>query len=168
MSPLRNPTFVLAWTLPAVAVLASVLTIMVTMRNPDSELPEQYHWEGFQLDRDFSRAAKAAELRVRANLAGLGTSGECELRLRMEDTHPGQLVLRLAHSTKPDLDRQIAFKRVPTAPGWNDASSLYRGQCTDLPEGHWRLELVDSANGWAIRQSIRGSLTNVTLDAVSG
>jgi hypothetical protein len=168
MSPMRNPVFVLAWALPAAAVLACVLTIVITLGNPDSPLPEQYHWEGFQLDRDFSRAAKAAELRVHATMTALDAAGECEIRLSMDGPHPSQLELMLAHATKPDLDRRVTFTRVPTQPGWNDAASLYRGRCSALREGHWRMELVDSVNGWAMRQSVRGSLANVTLDAVSG
>jgi hypothetical protein len=168
MSPMRNPVFVLAWALPAVAVLACTLTIFITVRNPDGPLPEQYHWEGFQLDRDFSRAARAAELGVTATIVGLGSAGQCEMRVRMEATHPDVLVLMLAHATKPGLDRRITFNRVPTEPGWNDAAILYRGRCEALPEGHWRIELIDAVNGWAIRESVRGSLANVTLDAVSG
>jgi uncharacterized protein len=168
MSPMRNPVFVLAWALPAVAVLACALTILITVRNPDGPLPEQYHWEGFQLDRDFSRAARAAELRVTATIVGLGSAGPCEMRVRMEAMHPDALVLVLAHATKPGLDRRITFSRVPTEPGWNDAATLYRGRCEALPEGHWRIELIDAVNGWAIRESVRGSLASVTLDAVSG
>src|SRR5690242_13317222 len=61
MSVHRNPVLWLAWGLPVVAVVASVITLFITIRHPDGQLPEQYHWEGFQLDRDFSRAARAAE-----------------------------------------------------------------------------------------------------------
>src|SRR6185369_12999205 len=79
MSVVRNPVLMLAWGLPAVAVLASVASLMLTLHSPESELPEQYHWEGFQLDRDFSQAARATELKVHATLSGFGASGQCEL-----------------------------------------------------------------------------------------
>jgi uncharacterized protein len=169
MSPLhRNPVFFLTWGLPAVAVIASVLTLVIALRGPDGQLPEQYHWEGFQLDRDFSRAARAAELKVRATVTGLDRSGPCELRLQMEGVAPDVLLLMLAHGTRADLDRRITFKRVPTEPGWSDGSVLFRGACTDLNEGHWRVELVDSVNSWAIRKSVRSSLGTLSLNAVTG
>jgi hypothetical protein len=168
MSPIRNPVFFLAWGLPAVAVMACLLTIFITVRNPDAQLPEQYHWEGFQLDRDFSRAARAAQLRVNATITGLNHPGVCELRLRMDEPKPDLLVLTLAHGTKPALDQRVTFQRVPVQPGWNDAASRYRAQCQSLPEGHWRVELVDAVNDWSIRQNVRGSLDHVTLDAVAG
>jgi hypothetical protein len=131
-------------------------------------LPEQYHWEGFQLDRDFSRAARAAELKVRASITGLDRSGPCELRLRMEGVAPEELLLMLAHGTRAELDRRISFRRIPAAPGWSDGSVLYRGVCTGLPEGHWRVELADSVNAWAIRKSIPTSSGVLTLDGVTG
>jgi len=164
----RNPVLLLAWGLPAVAVVASVLTLVVAVRTSDGQLPEQYHWEGFQLDRDFSRAARAAELKVHASVTGLDRAGPCELRLRMEGVAPDELLLRLAHGTRGELDRHITFKRIPAEPGWRDSSALYRGVCTDLPEGHWRIELADSVNGWAIRKSVRASLGLLTLDGIVG
>jgi hypothetical protein len=168
MSAMRNPVFVLAWALPAVAVVACVVTLIITLRNPDGQLPEQYHWEGFQLDRDFSRAAQAAQLGVAATVSGLNGTGRCELRLRMNGAAPDALVLMLSHATRSDIDQQISFRRVQAEPGWNDASDGYVAECKAVPAGHWRIELIDAVNGWAIRQNVRGSLDLVTLDAVAG
>jgi hypothetical protein len=162
MSMIRNPAFLLAWGLPVVAVVASVLTLLITIRNPDGQLPEQYHWEGFQLDRDFSQAAKAAELHVHARLTGFGAAGRCEVKLGTQSSASETLVLRVAHATLPALDQKVMFQRA------DNGSPVYAGACRQAGEGHWRLELVDVANGWAVRQSVRGSLNEVTLDAVAG
>src|SRR5690242_14973636 len=98
MNILRNPVLVLAWGLPGVAVVASVLSLLLTLRSPEGELPEQYHWEGFQLDRDFSQAARATELRVSGTLAGFATDGRCELTLQIAGSAPPSLELLIAHS----------------------------------------------------------------------
>jgi hypothetical protein len=164
----RNPVLCLMWGLPAAAVVASVLTLFIAMRGSDGQLPEQYHWEGFQLDRDFSRAARAAELKVRADVTGLDRNGSCDLRLRMEGVAPDALLLMLAHGTRAELDRRIAFQRVAADPGWNGGAVVYRGACTGLPDGHWRVELSDDANGWAIRKSVRSALAALSLDATTG
>jgi hypothetical protein len=160
MSIIRNPVLMLAWGLPGVAVVASVLSLVLTLRNPDGQLPEQYHWEGFQLDRDFSQAAKASELGVRATLTGFDSSGRCKVLLKARVSQPETLVLLVAHATQPALDQRVTLQR--------DGATTYTGACREAPEGHWRLELVDAANGWAVRQSVRGSLNDVTLDAVAG
>lgn len=165
---MRNPVFWLAWGLPVAAVVASVATLIVTLRNPDGQLPEQYHWEGFQLDRDFSRAAKAAELHVSATLGGFDTFGHCTLRLRMTGPAPTELTLLVAHATKPELDQRVIFHRLPRETGWNNDATDYTGECRAAHEGHWRLELIDNVNGWAVRRSVRGAPSGATLDAMTG
>lgn len=183
MSVIRNPVLMLAWGLPAVAVLASVASLMLTLRSPESELPEQYHWEGFQLDRDFSQAARATELKVHATLKGFSASGRCELALRVAGAAPESLELLVAHSTQPKLDQRVKFTRV--ADGAGDAQALaaareqdgarerrasarYSGACAPAPDSHWRIELVDAKGGWAVRQTVRGPLDGAALDAVAG
>jgi hypothetical protein len=167
MSVLRNPALMLAWGLPAVAVLASFVTLFIAMNTPDGELPEQYHWEGFQLDRDFSRAARAAELGVRSTFTGFDQSGRCQAELRMNGAAPDDLVLRVSHATLPHLDQSVMLKRMSLAPAAESGSATYVGDCQQAAEGHWRLELVDAVNDWALRQSVHGSLGGVTLDATS-
>jgi hypothetical protein len=183
MSVIRNPVLTLAWGLPAVAVVASVMSLLVAIRTPESELPEQYHWEGFQLDRDFSQAAKATGLKVRATLSGFGAGGQCELALRVDGAAPDALELFVAHATQPKLDQRVTFVRQAggapahdTRPGiaqaaggeWTDTARRYSGACEPAPDSHWRVELVDAKSGWAVRQTVRGSLDGAALDAVSG
>lgn len=168
MSALRNPVLMLAWGLPAVAVAASVLSLLLTLRSPESELPEQYHWEGFQLDRDFSQAARATELKVHATLSGFGVSGRCELALRIAGPTPESLELLVAHSTQPRLDQRVKFTRVGDGARENGPLARYSGACGAAPDSHWRIELVDAKAGWAVRQTLRGPLDGAALDAVSG
>jgi hypothetical protein len=168
MSVIRNPALMLAMGLPAVAVLACALTIAITIRNPDAPLPEQYHWEGFQLDRDFSQAARASDLQVRATLSGFGSSGRCEVQLRMAGAAPDVLVLRLAHATRPALDQDVTFERKGSEMSANRGVATYAGECREAPDSHWRLELVDAVNGWAVRQSVRGPIDGIALDASRG
>ena len=160
MSLVRNPVFVLAWGLPAVAVVASLASLVLTLRSPESELPEQYHWEGFQLDRDFSQADRAASLKVHATLSGFSSGGRCELALNTAGSAPHSLTLFVAHATQPGLDQTLRFVR--------DASGRYTAPCRTVSDSHWRLELKSDEGGWAVRQTVRGSLDGVTIDAVSG
>jgi hypothetical protein len=162
MSVLRNPVLVLAWGLPAAAVAASVASLLLTLRSPESELPEQYHWEGFQLDRDFSLAARATALDVRASLSGFSSGGPCELALTTSGPMPAALTLLIAHATQPRLDQRVKFHRA------TDSGARFIGSCRPSPESHWRLELRNDDGSWAVRQTIRGSLDGATIDAVAG
>jgi len=168
MFAIRNPVLMLAWGLSAVAVVASVLSLAAALRTPESELPEQYHWEGFQLDRDFSQAARATELKVHATLSGFSANGRCELVLRTAGAPPDSLELLVAHATRPALDQRVTFTRVADGARVGDSLARYTGSCKPAADAHWRLELIDTANGWAVRQTTRGPLDGAALDAVAG
>jgi hypothetical protein len=157
----RNPVLWIAVALPLVTVLASFATLGAALVHPDNELPEQYHWEGFRLDRDFARAQQATALGVRASFEGLGTAGRCAVRLELQGKAPRSLDLRLTHGTRPSLDQSLVFHRIPS----EASQATYAGNCKKAPDGHWRAELNDADNGWSIRQSLRGSLADAVLSA---
>lgn len=159
----RNPVLWITLALPAVTVVASFLTLGAALVHPDNELPEQYHWEGFRLDRDFARAERAAVLRVRASFEGLGTSGPCGVTLELQGTAPRSLSLRLTHGTQSSLDQSLLFHRVSDEAG----RATFAGECQATPDGHWRAELSDAENGWSIRQNLRGALDHAVLAARS-
>ena len=160
MSVVRNPVLMLAWGLPGVAVVASLASLLLTLRTPESELPEQYHWEGFQLDRDFSQAARAASLKVHATLSGFSSGARCELSFGSTGPAPETLTLFVAHATRPELDQTLKFHR--------ESGARYVAPCRPLSDAHWRLELKSDEGQWAVRQTTRGSLDGMTIDAVSG
>lgn len=159
----KNPVLFLTWALPLTAVVASVLTLVITLAHPDGELPEQYHWEGLQLDRDFARAERAADLHVNAVVSGFRADGLCSVKLRLHGDPPKSLVLLVAHATLPQLDQRVQLERVSAG-----TESVYVGECRRAEDSHWRLELMDEGKDWAFRESVRSSLDGVTLDAVSG
>jgi hypothetical protein len=164
---LRNPALLLAIALPAAAVVASFVTLGITLAHPDSQLPEQYHWEGFQLDRDFSRAERASALGVRATFRNISSSGVCEIELQTAGAPPERLELTLAHATLPRLDQHVQFHRVSTEADPHAGRATYAAQCVAMPDAHWRLELSDAAQSWSVRSSVRGSLARVQLDATT-
>ena len=163
MIPWKNPALMLTIALPALAVLASFATLAVTLANPDSELPEQYHWEGFQLDRDFSRAERASALGVRAELHNFGGAGACEITLTLQGSAPESLELMLAHATQPALDQRLNFTRASGPTQASRGRATYSALCRSIPQAHWRLELMDGDHTWSVRASVRGSLEAAQL-----
>ena len=160
----RNPVLWIAIGVPLVAVLASFVTLGMALVHPDGELPEQYHWEGFRLDRDFERAARAQQLGISVRLEGLHTTGRCTASLQTRGPLPSSLLLTVTHGTLPELDRRVQLAR--TSASADGTSAVYEGRCIAAPDGSWRLELTDSENGWSLRQSVRGSLDAVQLEAI--
>jgi hypothetical protein len=153
-----NPVLILTWLIPSVAVIASFLTLTLAIVRPDGELPEQYHWEGFKLDRDFEQAKRAADLKVRAVLSRTSSDGVCRLNLSMDGSTPDRLSLTLTHATQPSLDRTLALARLAS-------SNEYESPCAPLPDAHWRVSLTDPKGAWSIRQNVSGGLDGWILSA---
>jgi hypothetical protein len=167
MFTLRNPVLLLAFGLPLCGVIASFVSLGFVLAHPESEMPAQYHWEGAQLDRDFARGARAAELHVTARVVGLGTAAVCRLQLRMTAAPPDTLALSLTHAIQPGLDQYLVFRRVAAYKDIDEYRATYASGCAASPSGHWRIDLVDAKNGWSLRQSLRGSPADVALDSGS-
>jgi hypothetical protein len=173
---LLNPALTLVVAIPAVTVLAGLAMLAVATMHPEHELPEQYHWEGMKLERDFAHAERAAALGVRATLDASGVAGACSLTLSTAGAAPRTLALTLTHATLPEHDRRMELRRVHAAAaeaaaaaiggtGAGAVQALYSASCMPAPEGHWRLTLTDTEGRWSIRQSVRGSLSSVHIDA---
>jgi hypothetical protein len=143
---------------PTVAVIASFITLGVALSEREPALPDNFNFEGVPLERDMARAARAAEIGVRATLNLGATDGTCRASFAADAAPPDVLVVQLTHATIPDLDRTIAMRAAVTG---------YLGRCEKLPQGRWYITLSDTANSWRIRQEFSGSLERIDLAARS-
>jgi hypothetical protein len=151
-----NGALLLTVGLPVLAIAFSVGASVVAFTRGDTALPEQYHWEGMQLDRDFADAQRASELDVRARLQLRAAGSACRLTLQLDAPLPEALQLNLVHATRRDLDRQVRLSRV---------GQVYEGQCGPAPDGHWHVELADARREWLVREDVSGSLNGARLSA---
>lgn len=151
-----SPALIVALAIPTVAIVASLATVALALVHGDRELPAEYHWEGFRLDRDFARFERAFELDVRGTLEI--DAGHCRLALEQRGTPPESVELNLAHATLPELDRRVTLQRV---------GSRYEADCDSVPAGSWWVELNDPAGEWAVRQHVWGSLARADIAARS-
>jgi hypothetical protein len=142
-----NIGLVVTLALPAFAILASLNVAFIAFRHGDPTLPDEYHWEGMRLDRDFAESRRAAALDVRAQLQLTQVTGACSVVLQLNGTMPRELVLKFVHGTRPELDRRVRL--TPSTHG-------YAGNCGVVPAGHWHLELADDAGRWSVREDVFG------------
>jgi uncharacterized protein len=157
-SPRRaNPVFWLMWLLPAAAVVGGFVTLAIALRSADRALPPVYHWEGERLDRDFLLARNAARHGVALTVALDARQGSCAAFLRHAPDDPASLTLLFTHHVDAGLDRVLRLTRVRTGE--------YRGACTPLPRGRWRVALEDAAGAWALRAQVEGDVVRLELRA---
>jgi hypothetical protein len=151
-----NPGLLVTLGLPLFAILASGGTAVIAFTRGDPTLPDEYHWEGMSLDRDFADARHAAQLHVQATLQVVPSVGLCRVVLGLSSPPPAALTLNLIHATHPGLDQQVKLSRVGT---------VYEGHCGAVPAGHWHLELTDMKEGWSVRTDVAGPLDGAILNA---
>jgi hypothetical protein len=151
-----NSGLLVAIGLPLFAIFASVGVAVVAFTRGDPTLPDEYHWEGMSLDRDFADARRAADLNVHATLRMVPSTGTCRLTVQLDGASPPVVTLSLVHATHPDLDRRVRLQRTDAA---------YEGHCGVVPSGHWHLELSDVAGSWSVREDVVGALDGTNINA---
>lgn len=140
----RNPALWLVIGIPAIAVVASLVSVTLAYRGGDVPLPDRYHWEGSQLGADQARIEAAARRGIGADFAYDAGAGVCRVLLR--GATPATLQLDLAHATRSGLDQHVALQR---------AGDSWVGACAPLAPGNWWLQLTDGHDDWLLRQRIK-------------
>ena len=137
-----NGTVVLVAGILGVAIVFSLAASVVAIRGADPELPNDYHWEGAQFERDVALARRADDLRVRALLRVDAAGGVCRLSLKSAGPQPARLTLVFIHGTDERLDRRVRLMRNRDG---------YEGACGPLLGSHYHVELADEPMTWRIR-----------------
>ena len=153
----RNPVLWIVCLLPASAVVAGLTTLGIALREADRPLPQAYHWEGVNLDRDFATARAAAARHIAVEFGA--RNGECTAVVSGEAGDAPALTLMLTNSNDPDLD--LTLRLVRTAAG------DYRSACAAIPQGHWRIAIQDEAATWSLRAELDGGMARQILRARS-
>jgi hypothetical protein len=145
---LANPVVWVAIGVPLFAVVASIMLVVVSVRQAEPELPANYSWEGAALDQDLERARRATALGATIGLE-FAADGRLVARLAFRDAtqpQPVRLVVHLTHSTLPALDRRFEMPL-------DAASGTYAAALPPLQRGHWLIEVGDGADGgWRLRE----------------
>ena len=149
--PSFNPVFWLMWLLPGSAVVAGFTTLALALGSGDRALPEEYHWEGDRLDRDFARARSAVALGVEVVFEVRG--GQCHAELSGATDDLAALNLLLTHGSDASLDRRVRLARV--------ATGEYRAPCASLAPGKWRVAVDADAASWALRGVVETGQTTL-------
>jgi hypothetical protein len=139
---------------PAVAVIASFVTLGLAINGRDATFPASFNWEGTPFDRDVERTARARALGVRATLALEAVADRCAGTLALNGALPAALHVQLTHSTRSALDQSLVLTR---------QGDRYSGDCAAPTEGHWYISVSDPAETWRVRREFDGALGVIEL-----
>ena len=136
----RHPWALFLAALPAIAVVAGVITFRIAANGTDGLVAEDYYKQGLNVQEDIKRLHHARERGIQGVLS-LKAEGVAFTPERADALNNPSLLLRFVHPTRAGLDQVVALK--------ND-SGVYRGQMPNIVMGAWKFQLEDEAQTWRI------------------
>jgi hypothetical protein len=135
------PAGALVLAILAFTVVASFGLLWIARNGADSALPEEFHWEGSRLDRDFDWARNAAQRRVQLFIS-FDSPGMCTARLEMAAPQPDTIVVSLVNTVDAALDQRFVLER---------QGEVYRAACARPARGRWHVTASAAEQQWRIR-----------------
>lgn len=123
--------------LPAIAVIAGLITYFIAARGFDGPVVADYYKQGLAINEELGRSARARELGIEAQILLGGLAAGEQVRIEIVAAQPlppeAALRLRLVHPGRRDADRLALLSRVDVAP--DNRSAVYTG--------HWQTGVAD-------------------------
>jgi hypothetical protein len=144
--------------LPAASVVGGITTLLISMRDPDGLVADDYYKAGLAINRVIAREEAARRLGVTARGRLDAGTGDLLLEVQGQSLPADGLALRLAHATRSQHDQILALRRV--SPG------RYAAQLAEpLRPGAWTLVLEPGDGTWRVtgRVAVDGAGAPVPL-----
>ncbi len=150
LSSLVRPWYREPWpwflmSLPAIAIVAGVATLVIALATDDGLVADDYYKQGLAVNQVLRREARARELGLSASASLAGAEVSVALRGTTE-TLPG-LRLRLVHPTRSGRDQAVPLRA---------AEGVYQGSMTSANGEPRLLVLEDAAATWRLTGSWNG------------
>lgn len=136
------PWFVIA--LPLTAVVASIATLVIAVRDPDGLVVDDYYKQGLAINQALGRDRQAQALGL-SGLVRLDPAGG-QLALTLSglpaNADTDDLELRLVHPTRPHLDRSLMLTR--------ESRDAWSARLGPIAPGRWHVQLESPQGAWRL------------------
>lgn len=136
------PWFIMA--LPASAVVAGIITIIIAVNNPDGLVKDDYYKAGLGINRVLEREHQALTMGLSA--AAKWQPQQQQISIQVDARQPvtsERLLLQLVHPTRSGEDIQV--------PLLHQGNGRYSGLLGKTPSvGNWYLFITPEDNSWRI------------------
>ncbi|UCD68451.1 MAG: FixH family protein [Betaproteobacteria bacterium] len=151
----REPWPWILFGIPAVAVVAGFVTLVIAIIHRDGLVAEDYYKQGLAINRVLEREARAAQLGLEAHV--MVADRHIRVRITNGDDFPAGLVARLIHPTRAGEDHEIALAAI--TPGW------YQGKMPEFTAGRWYVQLEDGDSTWRLKGVWQTGQQNIRMIA---
>jgi uncharacterized protein len=140
--------------LPALVVVASIITVIIAFKNQDSLVADDYYKDGLAINRVLEQDDNALKLLLAAELVVDGLVGELQLSLQGELVEfPSVIELRWIHPTDMQQDFSLSLK--PASAQSPSSVQRYMGQLDVAISGRWYVQLLaQKPVPWRLRAEI--------------
>ena len=132
----REPLVWMVVAIPAVAVVAGAVMLVLANVTWDGLVADDYYRRGMEINRSLARDAEAARRELRASVA-FPAPGVVTIRLTERDSAAasgdGPPILRLARAARTGADVTVAMTRA--------AGGVWHGVLPEMASGKWYVEI---------------------------
>ncbi len=145
----REPMVWMIILIPFSAVIMGGVMLTLAVTSDDGLVTDDYYKKGLRINRTLERDALAARYEIAAEimLGAPGESVEVSLAGNADFQAPEIVHLRLFHTTRSGLDRELRLRRV--------ATGRYLASGPHLEPGAWQVQL--DADGWRLNGRLPSS-----------
>jgi hypothetical protein len=142
---------------PAIVVVAALVTAYLAVSSDDGVVADDYYKQGLIINRVLEREQRGEALGLGAQIAIAPDGGvRADLRSAGGTAAPETLTLKLAHATRPGMDRVATLQR--------GSDGSYRGRVEPPPAGRWLVILETDA--WRLPTAeVEGRPQRISLGA---
>ncbi|TAH44836.1 MAG: nitrogen fixation protein FixH [Betaproteobacteria bacterium] len=131
------PWFLIA--LPAIAVIAGVITLVIAIKTWDGLVVDDYYKEGRAIVQTIGRTERARELGLSARLQIRSDSMRIELAARDLASVPSRIIVTVSHPTRGGMDQTLTLSA---------SGGVFEGRMSALATGRWLFQLEDESRSW--------------------
>lgn len=147
--------------LPACAVLASLVTLWLAMDSADSLVVDDYYREGRAINRTIARDARATELGLVATIDRAPEGVRLAMRSGQAVDWPASLELRIVHATRAEQDRLLVLRSI--------GGGHYVAGGETLPQaGRWTVQLAEASGDWRLASPVDARAPTWRIEARAG
>lgn len=132
--------------LPATAVVAGIITLVLAVRSFDGLVADDYYKEGLGINKRIAAEQLAASMGLRGELRISQGRATLTLQAREGVTLVDELRLALINPARAGADREWVLRR---------GGSGYTSEIPALDAGRWSVVLADPQTGWRLHGEIR-------------
>jgi uncharacterized protein len=129
--------------IPFLTVIAGVITFKLALDSSDGLVQDDYYKKGLAINRNLDKLDFAKKMDVKVKLTIDRNSSLIFMKLLSKSDVPSSVILRFAHPTQKEKDKEFLFSHLN--------GEDYVADLSEISPGYWHVSLTDEKNQWIVK-----------------